>query len=128
MGSQDQALSVQSKKTSSSHHRGKYSHQRSNFRKPREKFKFIFYICDERGHFARDCTRKKISSHKKKGNKRRHHAHAIEDGVPSRKKIRQDSDDSSSDEEYVFIYAIMGNITHGSNDWLIYSGASKHMT
>ena len=35
MGSEDQALTVQSKKTRSSHHRGKYSHQRNNFRKPR---------------------------------------------------------------------------------------------
>ena len=36
-------------------------------------------------------------------------------------------DDSSSDEEYVLISSLMGNITHGSNDWLIDSGASKHM-
>ena len=26
------------------------------------------------------------------------------------------------------IYALTGNITHGSNDWLIDNGASKHMT
>ena len=26
------------------------------------------------------------------------------------------------------IYALTGNITHGSDDWLIDSGASKHMT
>ena len=32
-----------------------------------------------------------------------------------------------SDEEYVLISALMGNITHGSNDWLIDSGAFKHM-
>ena len=40
----------------------------------------------------------------------------------------QVSDDSSSDEEYVLISALTGTITHGSNDWLIESGASKHMT
>ena len=34
----------------------------------------------------------------------------------------------SSDEEYVLIFALTGNITHGSNDWLIDTGASKHMT
>ena len=26
------------------------------------------------------------------------------------------------------ISALTGNVTHGSNDWLIVSGASKHMT
>ena len=111
MGSEDQALIVQSKKTRSSHHKGKYSHQRNNFRKLRDKSKFIFYTCDERGHFARDCPRNKSSSHKKKGNKRRHHAHAAEDDEPSTKRNTQVSDDSSSDEEYVLISALMGTIT-----------------
>ena len=37
------------------------------------------------------------------------------------------SEDSSSEDEYVLISALTGNITHGSNDWLIDSGASKHM-
>ena len=32
-----------------------------------------------------------------------------------------------SDEEYVLISALMGTVTHGSIDWLIDSGASKHM-
>ena len=99
MGSEDQALIVQSKKTRTSHHRGKHSNQRSNFRNPRDMSKYIFYTCNERGHFARDCPRNKSSSHKKKGNKRRHHAHAVEDDEPSTKRIGQDSDDSSSDEE-----------------------------
>ena len=30
------------------------------------------------------------------------------------------------DEEYVMISALTGTITHGRNDWLIYSGASKN--
>ena len=123
MGSEDQALTVQSKKTRSSHHEGKYSHQRNNFRKPRDKSKFICYTCDERGHFSRSFPKKKGSSHKKKGNKKRHRAHAAENDEPSKKRIRQDSD-----EEYVLISALIGNITHGSNDWLIDNGASKHMT
>ena len=65
---------------------------------------------------------------KKKGNKRRHHSHAAEDDEPSKKRTRYESEDSSSDEEYVLISALRGNITHRSNDWLIDSGASKHMT
>ena len=81
------------------------------------------YTCDEVGHYAKDCPKIK----NKKGNKRRHHAHAAEDDEPSTKRIKQESDDSSSDEEYVLISALTGNITHGSNDWLIDSGASKHM-
>ena len=57
-----------------------------------------------------------------------HHAHAAEDDEPSKKKVRQESDDSSNDEEYVLTYALTGNITHGSNDWVIDSGDSKHLT
>ena len=98
MGSEDQALTVQSKKARTSHHKGKHSHQKSNFRKPRDMSKYICYTCDERGHFARDFPRNKSSSHKEKGNKRRHHVHAAEDDEPSTKRTRQDSDDSSSDE------------------------------
>ena len=70
----------------------------------------------------------KGTQRRKKGNKRRHHAHVAEDDEHSTKRNRQDSDDSSSDEEYVLIYALMGTITHGSNDWIIDNGASKHMT
>ena len=39
-----------------------------------------------------------------------------------------ESEDSSTEDEYVLISALTGNITHGSDDWLIDSGASKHMT
>ena len=59
---------------------------------------------------------------------RRHHAHAVEDDEPSKKRSRYESEDSSSDDEYFLISALTGNITHGSDDWLIDSGASKHMT
>ena len=65
---------------------------------------------------------------KKKGNKKRHHANTAKDDEPPKNIIKQESDDSSSDEEYVLISALTENITHGSNDWLINSGASKHMT
>ena len=67
-------------------------------------------------------------SHKKKGNKRRHHVHAPKDDEPSKKRSRYESEDSLSEDEYVLISALTGNITHGSDDWLIDSGASKHMT
>ena len=46
---------------------------------------------------------------------------------PSTKRNRQDSDGSLSDEEYVLISSLTRTITHGSKDWLIDIGASKHM-
>ena len=104
MGSEDQALTVQSKKRRTDHHKGKHSHQKKKTRKyNKDLSKYIFYTCDERGHLARDFPRNKDRSHKRKGNKKKHHAHAAEDDDPSKKRIKQDSDDSSSDEEYVLI-------------------------
>ena len=57
----------------------------------------------------------------------RHHAHAAKDDEPSRKRSKYESDDYSSEDEYALISALTGNITHGSDDWIIESGASKHM-
>ena len=87
MGSEDQALMVHSKKTKrSSHHpRGKHSHK-DNTRKYLSRI--ICYTCDEKGHYAREFPRNKNFSHKKKGNKRRHHAHAAEDEETSTKRTR----------------------------------------
>ena len=45
---------------------------------------------------------------------RRHHAHAAEDDEPSKKRSKYESEDSSSEDEYVLISALIGNITHGS--------------
>ena len=73
------------------------------------------YTCDEKGHFARDFTIRK----------KRHHAHIVEDDEPTNKTFRREKDDS--DEEYVLILALTDTISHGSNDWLVDSGASKHM-
>ena len=124
MGSEDQALMVHSKKTrrSSHHPRGKHFHK-DNTRKYLSRIRC--YTCDE--HYARECPRNKNVSQKNKGNKRRHHAHVVEDDEPSTKRIKHESDDSSSDEEYVLIFTLTGNITHGINDWFINSGDSKHM-
>ena len=126
MGSEDQALIVQSKKRRTYHHRGKHSHQKKDTRKyNKDLSKFICYTCDEQGHLARDCPRNKDRSHKRKGNKKRHHAHAAKDDQPSKKRIKQESDDSSSGEEYVLISTLTGTITHGINVWYIDRGLPK---
>ena len=122
MGNEDQALTIHSKKTGRNHHhsKGKTSHPK------RYLYTIRCYTCDEKGQISIFFPNKG-NLNKNKENKRRHHAHAIEDYEPSTKRIRQESD-FSSDEEYVLISALTGTVSHGSNDWLIDSGASKHMT
>ena len=69
----------------------------------------------------------KNGSKKNKNSKRKHHAHTTEDDGPPRKRVKQESEESSSEDEYVLISALMRTVTHRSIDWLIVSGASKHM-
>ena len=52
----------------------------------------------------------------------RHHAHIVKENEPTNKRFRRENDDS--DEEYVLISALTSTISHGSNDWLVDSGAS----
>ena len=129
MGIEDQALILLSKKgrRENHHHQGKHSHQKNNFVR-RDPSKIRCYTCDERGHFARSCPMNKSGSKKKKNSKRRHHIHTTKDDDPPKKKLKQESEDSSNDEEYVLLSTLTGTTTHGSKDWLIDSGASKHMT
>ena len=125
MGNEDQALTVDTKKNKRDHHhdRGKHSHQNN----PRRDLSSIrCFTCDEKGHISRNYPRNKGGSQKKKNYKRIHHAHVAEDDDPSKKRVKQESEDSSSNEEYIFS-SLTRTVTHGSNDWIIDSGASKHM-
>ena len=58
--------------------------------------------------------------------KKRHHAHIVKDNEPTNKIFKREKDDS--DEEYVLILTLNGIISHRSTDWLVDSGAYKHMT
>ena len=96
MGSEDQALTVHSKKIIRDYHRpkGKHPHQKDKLRiSNKDISKLKCFTCDERGHYCRDCPTNKSNSHKKKGNKRRHHSHTTEDDEPSIKRIKQESDE-----------------------------------
>jgi hypothetical protein len=74
------------------------------------------FNCQKLGHFAYQCPQGK--------GKRKHHAHATDmEESTSQKKTKE-----SKDEEYVFVSALTGTITQGSDIWLVDSGASKHMT
>ena len=121
MGSEDQSPIGHSKKNRRDYHhsKGKQPHSR--------KTQLRCFTCDEIGHYAKNCPRNKRNSHKMK-DKRKHHAHTAEDDDLPKKRVKQESEDSSSDEEYVLISTLMGTITHGSNDWLIESGTFKYMT
>jgi hypothetical protein len=59
----------------------------------------------------------------RKGKYKRHHAHAAEDDEHDHEKTKEEY----SSEEYVLISALTGTVTHGSDTWLIDSGASKQM-
>ena len=47
------------------------------------------YTCDEIGHFSKGFPNNKVHSHKNKGNKRIHHAHAAKDDEPSKKTLEE---------------------------------------
>jgi hypothetical protein len=89
----------------------------------RDNSKIRCYFHQELGHFVRDFPL--IVEIKNKKGSKRHQSHTIEDDEPPKKVEKQDE---SSDEDYVIISALTGIVTHGSNTWLIDSGASKHMT
>ena len=100
----------------------KFKKSQKSQRTQRDYSNFKCYSCQKMGHIVRNCAF--IKDQIKKGKNKRHHAHVAEDDEPVRKKERKDD----SDEEYVLISALTRIVTHGSDTWLVDSGASKHMT
>ena len=82
MGSEHQSLTVQSKKPRRDHHH----HNSKGKRSSHKKYQLRSYTCVEIGHFARYFPKSKRNLHKKKYNKRRHHAHVAKDDEPSLKR------------------------------------------
>jgi hypothetical protein len=122
LGNDDQALAVHARKGKSR----KEDHPPKKFQRSRKSQKdyssYKCYCCQKMGHIARNCPLKKEQA--RKGQNKRHHAHVVEDDEPAQKRTK----DYDSSEEHVLISALTGTITHGSDTWLVDSGASKHMT
>ena len=108
MGSEDQALTVHSKRgrREKHHHQGKHCH-------PKGSSKLRCYTCDEIGHFARNHPMNKNGSKKKKNSKIRHDAHTAEDHDPPRKRVKLESEDCSSEQEFVMISSLTRTVPHG---------------
>jgi len=58
-----------------------------------------------------------------KGKFKKHHAHVVEDD-----ELVQRRQEEESKDEYTLISTLTGTVTHGSDTWLIDSGASRNMT
>ena len=125
----DQALIVHTirnhRKKEDHHHNKREDHNHKRQKKlRRDPSNIRCYTCDENARYCRDYP-KNIGSFNKKSNKKRHHAHTAKDDEPKIKRFKEETN-YSRDEEYVLIAALTGIISHGSNDWLVDSGASKH--
>jgi hypothetical protein len=104
-----------------------HSHKKPHGLQKNQKFKKDFsnykcYICQKMGHIAINYPNSK--GQVRKGKYKIHHAHAAKDDEPDQERSKEDD----SSEECVLISALTGTVTHGSDTWLIDSGASKHMT
>ena len=103
------------------HHHNKKKDKKQNKLK-RDPSNIRCYTCDEKGHFETDCPKNKVSFNEKN---KRHLSHTDKDNELTNKRFRREKNDSN--EEYVLLSRLMGTISHGSNDWLVVSGASKHI-
>ena len=73
-------------------------------------------------HISRYCPLNKDQPKKKN---QKYHAHATKENESYKERIIENEDSS---EEYVLISTLTGEITHGSDTWIIDNGASKYIT
>jgi hypothetical protein len=74
------------------------------------------------GHIARNCPL--IKEQIIKGHNKIHHDHATKYDEYAQKRTKY----YNSSKEHVFISSRASTITHGSDTWLVDSGAYKYMT
>jgi hypothetical protein len=113
---ENQALIVHVKKRKERRNNSMKKNKRHVLYHKKDVCKIRYFNCQKLGHFAYQCSQGK--------GKRKHHAHAKDmEESTSHKKTRE-----TKDEEYVFISALTGTITQGSDFWLVDNGASKNLT
>jgi hypothetical protein len=112
---ENQAISTHVKKRKERREASLKKTKRPRYKKDASKVRC--YNCKKLGHYAFQCPHK--------NEKGKHHAHAADTKDPTSKKEKE-----SKDEEYIFVSALIGTITQGSDTdiWLVDSGASKHIT
>jgi hypothetical protein len=104
-----------------------HSHKTPHGLQKTHKFKkdfsnYMCYTCHKMGHIAINCPNSK--GQVTKGKYKRYHAHVAEDDEPNKERASEDE----SSEEYVLISDLIGTFAHGSDTWIINSGAYNHMT
>jgi hypothetical protein len=106
--------------------------QKGSQRKPNTKFTFKgknidtykikFFSCNKLGHFAKYCWFRK--KYPKKG---KHRASIFEDDE-SKRNQKIPSNEKENRKEYYLVSALSSSVFTGPKTWLVYTGASKHMT
>ena len=74
------------------------------------------------GHFPKDCWFRK--KYPKKG---KHHASTAEDDE-SKRNQKSPYNEKENRKEYYLVSSLSSSVFTGPKTWLVYSGASKHMT
>jgi hypothetical protein len=83
-------------------------------------FSYQCYHCEKMRHIVNNFLARREEYMKR--NNKRHHTHEVEDDEPPMKMIKEKK------EDYVLLFSLSGSMSPGEDNWLIYSGSSKHMT
>ena len=89
----DQAVTIHTriyhrKKEDHHHNKREGNHHKRQKKFRRDPYSFRCYTCDEKGYYSKYFPRNRCSFNKK-SNKKRHHAHTIEDDEPTNKIFKE---------------------------------------